>query len=61
MAEEQTTLCPKEKIPKEFSESVYGRRTDNTMAKRTYTDSEYSFCTFSFGHSVVCSSAIYGF
>jgi hypothetical protein len=37
MAEEQTTLCPKEKIPKEFSESVYGRRTDNTMAKRKNT------------------------
>ena len=37
MAEEQTTLCAKEKIPKEYSESVYGRRTDNTMAKRKST------------------------
>jgi hypothetical protein len=36
MAEEQTTLWPKEKIPKEYSESVYGRRTDNTMAKRKF-------------------------
>jgi len=34
--EEQTTQWPKEelKIPKGQSESVYRRRTDNTMAKR---------------------------
>jgi hypothetical protein len=37
MAEEQTTQWPKEKIQKEYSESVYGRRTDNTMAKRKST------------------------
>jgi Zn-finger nucleic acid-binding protein len=64
--EEQTTQWTKEK----------DRRTDNTMTKRKrqknrqhngqklyvcFVDRCWSFCTFSFGHCVVCSSLIYGF
>ena len=46
------------------TENVYTVRTSpkpNLTSLVCFADLCLSFCTFSFGHCVVCSSSIYGF
>jgi hypothetical protein len=57
--EEQTTQWPK-KTQRGWSESVYHRRTDNTIAKR-YQGSNQNLDIIEEHHCVVCSSMIYRF
>jgi predicted nucleic acid-binding Zn ribbon protein len=50
------------KIPKGQSESIYQRRTDNTMCCLFFFDIYILIAPLvSFGHCVVCSSLIYRF
>ena len=44
-----------------FTHRVFNRVTQSLVLYVCFVDRCLSFCTFSFGHYVVCSSLLYGF